>query len=113
MEASCRPFPRERVPSGCLVHVAFQGPIDGHLETPRSVVVQVVSGGEGRHPLRMTPFVTEIYSEAGAFLYQPVITPTRWTIFCVRMIGALAFGSKSTFASVVRQMLVSATGAAM
>jgi len=33
------------------------------------------------------------------------------TMFWVRMIGAEAFGSKSTFASLVRQMLFSATGA--
>lgn len=53
------------------------------------------------------------YSVAGAFLYQLVITPTRWTMFCVRMIGAKASGSKSLWASVVRQMLDSVTGAAM
>lgn len=32
-------------------------------------------------------------------MYQPVITPTRWTMFCVRMIGAEAFGSKSSLAA--------------
>jgi hypothetical protein len=29
---------------------------------------------------------------AGAFLYQLVMTPTRWTMFWVRMIGAAAIG---------------------
>lgn len=34
-------------------------------------------------------------------------------MFCVRMMGAAALGSKSTSALVLRQMLVSMTGAAM
>jgi hypothetical protein len=32
---------------------------------------------KGRHPAGVTPFVKPVYREAGAFLYQPVITPTR------------------------------------
>ncbi|QTA32940.1 hypothetical protein JHY03_31070 [Streptomyces sp. CA-256286] len=46
---------------------------------------------------------------AGAFWYQSVITLVRCTTFCCRMIGAKAFGSKSSFAAVVRQMLSSVT----
>ncbi len=34
-------------------------------------------------------------------------------MFCVRVIGAAAFGSKSTWASLVRQVLVSVTGEAI
>ncbi|CAM5724811.1 hypothetical protein SCALM49S_07909 [Streptomyces californicus] len=34
-------------------------------------------------------------------------------MFCWRMIGAEALGSKSSFAAVVRQMLCSVTGAPM
>lgn len=71
---------------------------------------------EGRRSKdRKAPLVGRVigYRPAGAFLYQPVMTPTRWTMFWVRMIGEAALSSKSAFASVVRQMLFSVTGAAM
>lgn len=35
---------------------------------------------KGAGPMREAPFVASGYREAGEFLYQPVITPTRWTI---------------------------------